>query len=290
MPDRIMILTWGTRGDMQPMLGLALGLKKAGRTVKIFATPPATDLLIKNGVDTVAAKEDIGQFIEIMFGKADPSDRSISGIYKLAKAAQTYFTSPEYVATQTEDMKTAWAIAQDYKPDLIITPNVLYGYFVCIGEALQVPVVTYDLQINHPTSEYPIFSAEVNANPSCLWGCLGFNKYDMQYFIKSMVYKRQEKPKFDLIRGIVGLPIATYSDGSPFKVWPHDLPQFCAVSPSLCPPPTDWPSTKIMGGWWFHAEATTYKPPAEVSRPVSLVRPLARPIPAALPACLALSY
>jgi len=44
-PKRIMIIAWGSRGDLQPVTSLALSLKKAGRDVLVLATPPATDLI-----------------------------------------------------------------------------------------------------------------------------------------------------------------------------------------------------------------------------------------------------
>ena len=56
-PKRVVIVAWGSRGDLQPVASLALSLKKAGRDVLVFATPPATDLIQANGIDCVVAKE-----------------------------------------------------------------------------------------------------------------------------------------------------------------------------------------------------------------------------------------
>ena len=221
-PNRVMIFALGSRGDLQPVLGFSLGLKKAGRQVRVFAIPPATDLLVKAGIECIVAKENMEEFVEMMFSKADPSDRSIGGIIKLAKAASTYLNSDKYIATQTEDMKAAFAAAQEFKPDVIISPNIMYGPFMCIGEALGVPVVTFDLQVNHSTAEYPLFTLEMGKVPACLNTWL--------YSIKSISYKRQNKPKFDTMRGLLGLPLDTYADGSPFKVWPHP-----SLTPCLLP-------------------------------------------------------
>jgi sterol 3beta-glucosyltransferase len=67
-----------------------------------------------------------------------------------------------------------------------------------------------------------------------------------------------------MMREICGLPLDTYTDGSRFKVWPHNLPQICAVSPSLCPQPADWPAQKVMGGWWFLSNGSGYTPSLEL--------------------------
>jgi sterol 3beta-glucosyltransferase len=191
-----------------------------------------------------------------MFGRADLSDRSIGGLIKLANFAKEYLNSPDYVARQKADMKRALAAAQNFKPDMLVVPNLIYGPFMCIAEALQIPVVTFDLQVNHPTSEFPLFTMEVGKVPRFLNRSL--------YRIKALVYPKTIKPKFDMMREICGLPLDTYSDGSRFKVWPHDLPQICAVSPSLCPQPADWPAQKLMSGWWFLSGGSDYTPPPEL--------------------------
>jgi sterol 3beta-glucosyltransferase len=251
-----MIAAWGSRGDLQPVAALALRLKNEGRDVLVFATPPATDLFEVNGIDCVVAKENIEAFVENMFGQADPSDRSIRGILKLAKFAKEHLNSPEYVAMQKEDMLSAVAAAQAFKPDALIVPNILYGPYMCLAEALKIPVVTFDLQVNHPTSAYPLFTMEVGKVPNFLNRTL--------YKIKGMVYPKTIKPKFEIMREILELPLGKYSDGSRFKVWPHDLPQICAVSPSLCPQPEDWPEQKVMSGWWFLASGSGHAPPPEL--------------------------
>ncbi len=255
-PKRIMIAAWGSRGDLQPVAALALHLKKEGRNVLVFATPPASNLFEANDVDCVVAQESIEAFVENMFGQADPSDRSIRGTMKLAKFSKEYLNSPEYVAMQKEDMLSAVTAAQEFKPDVLIVPNLLYGPYMCIAEALKIPVITFDLQVNHPTSEYPLFTMEVGQMPSFLNRTL--------YKIKGMVYPRTIKPKFEMMREILDLPRDTYTDGSRFKIWPHNLPQICAVSPSLCPQPEDWPAQKLMGGWWFLASGSDYTPPPEL--------------------------
>ena len=66
---------------------------------------------------------------------------------------------------------------------MLIVPNLIYGPFMCIAEALQIPVVTFDLQVNHPTSEYPLFTMEVGKVPKFLNRSL--------YAIKASFTRRQ---------------------------------------------------------------------------------------------------
>ncbi len=253
LPKRVMIAGWGSRGDLQPITTLALALKNDGREVIVFATPPATDLLEENGIEHVVAKENIEVFVEQLFGRVDVSDRSLRGLMKLARFGKEYLNDPEYVAIQREDMEAALATARDFNPDLLVTPNIIYGPYVSIAEALKIPVVTMDLQINHPTSDYPLYTMEIGKVPKM------FNR--ALYWLKSQLYSRTIKSKFEMMREICRLPRDTYSDGTKFKIWPHDLPQMCAVSASLFPEPLDWSSQKHISGWLFMPGSNSYKPP-----------------------------
>jgi UDP:flavonoid glycosyltransferase YjiC (YdhE family) len=48
---RIALLTTGSRGDVQPVLALALGLTKAGHVVSICASPNHEKMVVKYGIE-----------------------------------------------------------------------------------------------------------------------------------------------------------------------------------------------------------------------------------------------
>lgn len=252
-PERVMIIAWGSRGDIQPIVSLAVRLREEGRKVIVFATPPATDLLEAQGIDHVAARENIADFADHMFGTADLSDRSIRGLLRQIRQARTYFESPEFLDIQKADAIRVLEAARDFAPDVMIVPNTMYGPFARIAEALQVPVVTMDLQVNHPSSDYPTFIWEIDRFPKWCNRTL--------YRIRTLVYRKLVQSKLDITRDICALPPRTYADGTRYRLWPHDLPQLCAVSPSICPKPQEWPEHKAMGGWLFTPGNDNYMPP-----------------------------
>jgi len=208
--------------------------------VLVFATPPATDLLVDNAIECIIAKENMGDFVSAMFEHVDLADRSMRGVIKLAKFAKIYLNSDSYIATQRDDMIAAIDAAKRFNPDLLIVPNFLYGPYMSIAEYLEIPVISFDLQINYPTSELSLFTIEVDKVPSLLNRSL--------YKFKEWIYPKTMKPKFDMMRELCDLPLATCRDGSTFQIWPHTRPPICAVSPTLCPRPKDWPEQKIMSG------------------------------------------
>ena len=42
--ERVLIYCWGTRGDVQPLLALALRLRDIGKTVAMFVLPPSDEM------------------------------------------------------------------------------------------------------------------------------------------------------------------------------------------------------------------------------------------------------
>jgi UDP:flavonoid glycosyltransferase YjiC (YdhE family) len=66
---KITILTIGTRGDVQPLIALGLGLKQAGYTVKIVTHSIFAFWIESYGFDFVAIKGDPIGFLESEEGK-----------------------------------------------------------------------------------------------------------------------------------------------------------------------------------------------------------------------------
>lgn len=254
--QRVMLIAWGSRGDIQPVAALATHLKNIGREVLVFATPPSTDLLESYGVPFVAAGESIAGFVEQLFGEVDLSDRSLSGLMKLAKFGRQYINSAEYVDLQRYDVKRAFEAAQEFNPDVLLVPNIVYGAYVAIAEALRVPVMTFDLQINHPTPDYPLFQMTVGRVPRWLNSSL--------HRFKGFLYPKLWRAKFSSAREIVGINPTRYPDGTKYKIWPHDFPQVFAAPTTIFSQPTGWPEEKIVSGSWVLREETAFDPPGSL--------------------------
>ena len=252
-PQRVMLIAWGSRGDIQPVAALATHLKNIGREVLVFATPPSTDLLETNRVPFVAAEESIEGFVEQLFGEVDLSDRSFSGMMKLAKFGRQYINSAQYEELQRSDVKRAFEAAQEFNPDVLLVPNIVYGSYVAIAEALRIPVMTFDLQINHPTPDYPLFQMTVGKVPR--WLNSGLHR------LKGVLYPNMWRPKFSAARQIVSINPTRYPDGTKYKIWPHDFPQVCAAPTTIFSQPRGWPKENIVSGSWVLKEEEAFDPP-----------------------------
>ena len=60
---RVLLSTWGSRGDVEPLLGLAVALRELGAEVRMCAPPDFADLLARVGVPMVPAGESVRELV-----------------------------------------------------------------------------------------------------------------------------------------------------------------------------------------------------------------------------------
>ena len=279
---KVLIYSWGTRGDVQPPLALALRLKAMGKEVTMFVTPPSHEMCRTAGITCVAASES-GDFFAALDGLGthsasrtldwhcpiplltiplsnpwtDPSDMSFFNIIRQVRALKAYQGTPAYQAALTADTQAGYELAQQFKPDVIIHSGFAYAFWASVGEALGVPVIRYDLQPNYPTAEISFFKQEDGKIPQCL------NKLAYTAFNKSGIANAQ-RPRAMELRALAGLSATSHKDDSPVAL-PPDLPELCPMSPTFVPQPSDWPDFKEMCGYWIMPPTTDFKPSTELA-------------------------
>jgi vancomycin aglycone glucosyltransferase len=60
---RVLLSTWGSRGDVEPLLGLAVALRELGAEVRMCAPPDFADLLARIGVPMVPAGKSVRELV-----------------------------------------------------------------------------------------------------------------------------------------------------------------------------------------------------------------------------------
>ncbi|HET9652716.1 MAG TPA: glycosyltransferase, partial [Usitatibacter sp.] len=56
---RVLLSTWGSRGDVQPVLGLAVQLRNLGVRVRLCAPPDFAEMAARVGVEMVPAGQSV---------------------------------------------------------------------------------------------------------------------------------------------------------------------------------------------------------------------------------------
>ena len=96
---RIHILTFGTRGDVQPMVALGLGLRHAGHSVRVVASPSFEQLIRCHGLDFAAMRDE---------GRLLPDKNEAKTWAGPGKSVLT-----EVYETQLRMWEDSWAACQD---------------------------------------------------------------------------------------------------------------------------------------------------------------------------------
>jgi vancomycin aglycone glucosyltransferase len=73
---RVLLSTWGSRGDVEPLLGFAVALKERGAQVRLCAPPDFADLAARVGVEMVPAGTSVRELVHGAHGRrpSGPAD------------------------------------------------------------------------------------------------------------------------------------------------------------------------------------------------------------------------
>jgi sterol 3beta-glucosyltransferase len=239
----ILILTIGSRGDVQPYVALGQGLQQAGHTVTLCTAPLFQEMVTAYGLTFAPMDDEMIRLTDSAEGR-----QMVEGGGNPLKAIN--LVKP-MIRRMVGD---AWRVAQEVQPDLILYhPKTLSGYH--IAEALRKPLImSLVLPLYTPTREFPLPLTAAN-----LGGFFNRLSYKLVPLI-SAPYSgvinefRQElglKP-----RGKV-LDETRLPNG-------RSTPTLYGYSAHVLPRPADWPETAVASGYWFLPPDPNWQPPAEL--------------------------
>ena len=240
MGKRILILTAGSRGDVQPYVALGKGLQRAGFEVTLGTDPAFQTLVTRYRVRFAPIRAPFADMAQTEAGKA-------------ALAGKKSFSLKQVKPMLRQMMDDAWAVAQQVDPDLVIYhPKPLAGYH--IADKLGVPgILAIALPVYSPTRAFvnPVFGGGD-------YGSL-LNRLSYTLFLKAALlpYRgfinrwREEQ---------LGLP--------PFKddltLSGQAIPKLYAYSPEIVPIPSDWDRSSMVSGYWFLDVDEDWQPPSDL--------------------------
>ncbi|AXB41567.1 glycosyltransferase [Amycolatopsis albispora] len=250
---KALLLTLGTRGDVQPFVALARGLAAAGHDVLLAAPHRFTAFAERHGVPFAGLDDGPMRLMDTGSAVGDVATGGMAAKLALARRLPSMFT---------QVLDDAWTVTSDHHPDLIIhNGQVMAGQHV--AERLGRPAVLgLPIPMFVPTREFPWPGQPMPAlmpNRATYLGMKG----------PSVMFGRT----IDRWRASLGLPKRPgrhdplrAPDGSP-------APVLHAISPHVLPRPADWPAAAGMTGYWFLTDP----------EPRPLPRPLAEFLDAGAP-------
>lgn len=247
---KIVIVTIGTRGDVQPYLALAKGLISAGHSVTLCTHANFEPFAREHGVPLAPMPGDVQEILNSERGREILSRKNpialSRGMTELAMPVLAQYAQVILEATRGADLILGSAL----------------GYFnsITAAQVNQVPLRMASLQWWTPTAAFP--HAVGRSLPPGVPGAAALNRasYSTTAWALVLVANRMlNRVRADM----TGLPPLGFRD------YFHDLfnqtqPVFYPASPHILPRPAEWGANVHQTGFWFLDQASTYPPPPDL--------------------------
>lgn len=239
---KITILTYGSRGDVQPFLPLSLGLMDRGHSVTLAAPSRFKELVEGYGI----------RFVPLAGDPEDLSRRLNDAGYNFFKMVRELMTHAVEIgadiARQTEEACTG--------TDLIIhTFSHAVGAHTLAREMKVPDIHIQTFPMFTPTGDYPNIALPDLKIPL-------FNR--ITHTVSQKITWWTSKVGYEQVRRRAGLPkrkLYFPFDNDPPR---PPTPILCAWSPSILPPSTDWDANVHVTGYYYFDLNTHYQPTSEL--------------------------
>ncbi len=245
----ISLLTIGSRGDLQPFLALAKGLKDSGRPVRLVTAERFRPYAEQIGVDFVGLSTDPLALLQSQDGQAWlQSDQNplalITNLIKLGKPTFEQMLSEIEVALEGSSL-------------------ILYSLFGSLSfhlaEKWGIPAIMVHLQpimgqtADFPAAGSPVFNLGIPAFTR------GYNRFSYK-FVEQVMWQPFRSITQKWRTQHLGLPKERF--WGPYQKLDQIL-TLHAYSPTVVPQPADWPSGHTATGYWFLDADDGWQPAAE---------------------------
>ncbi len=240
----ITILTYGSRGDVQPFVALALGLQKNGHIVKLAAPHKFDDFVTSHGIVFVPLAGDPEEISRLINNAGTNPVRVIAAMWNYIFSIAPQVSRSAFPACEGADL-------------------IIHSFLFTVGghswarehNIPDVSVQTFPMFA--PTREFPNVSA-----PNIPAGVLSYFSHwiatQIFWYGGNSGYGPSQRANPD-----IPFPKKIYW---PFEDRPYHLrtPLLFAYSPSILPRPSDWNEHVQVMGYFFLAEEM-YQPPVVLS-------------------------
>ena len=240
----VTLITVGGRGDVQPIVALACGLKAAGHNVTVATNPNFEELVGSYGLTLAPVGGDPLLALQQEEGQEwlETTDDPVGFVRRLYEVARPMLDGI------LRDSMTACSGADA----VVATPLALGGPHA--AEGLGIPCVSAMLQPSYPTRTFP---SPVASTAIRLGGAYNYLTHIAVEQLIWLCFRRSINRW--RVRCDVGLSPIT---------WPVERrrhPHLCAFSELVVPRPWDWPRWVRPTGYWFVDSPSGWTPPNELS-------------------------
>ncbi len=249
---QLTLMTVGSRGDVQPILALGLGLKAAGHDVRLATHGIYREFVQSFGLDFYAIEGDPQAMLQGETGQ------------RMVATGSNPLTMMRHFSKLMDEMlqrliPDALEASRDAEA-LIYTPSAYFAALP-VAEKLGLPLIAAGLQPTivptraYPNAFFPLLPGHIRIAHAL------YNR--ASYAIMMRLFWQLMKGPFNRARrDALGLPPVSYGR---FKYTDKaGIPVLYAFSPLLVPPAADWPDSVHTTGFWFLDQAAGWQPPADL--------------------------
>ncbi len=256
---KILIVTLGTRGDVQPYIALGRALVESGNDVTICTCAHFEPFVREYGLGYAYVNNDFIDFMhtpegKILLGNAGSAWETLVTLARMI---------PKFGNLQERQMADVWKACKDSAPDLILYHMKALGA-PDFAEKLGVPcMLAFWLPLFVPTTRFPAMGfPDIPLGPGYRW-------LTYQFIRRMMILSGKRVRKWRKQHGLPprspGLRMQV-PGGSP-------IPALYGFSRHIIPPPEDWYKTATVTGYWFLNQHENWNPPKSLTEFLSKGEP-----------------
>lgn len=241
---KIIILTYGSRGDVQPFIPLSLGLMSRGHSVKLVAPARFQGLVNGYGIEFVPLAGDPAELSRYLNDSGNNFIKTVKGL--MAHAVEIGAD----VLRQTEDAcKDA---------DLIVHTFMHAVGAHTLAREKNIPDVHVQLfPMFTPTGDYPNISL-----PNLKIRFLN----RLTHILSHRIVFWTSRAGYEQVRRRAGIPKRKLYSPFNYDSRRSQTPILCAWSPSVLPASSDWRSNIHVTGYLFGDADDAYQPSTELKK------------------------
>lgn len=245
------VLTFGSRGDVQPFLALALALARHGARPVLAAHEVYRGLVEGHGVEFAPLSGD-----PVAWMRSQARLRAMVRRPEVIGAAREFALEWEPTMRAMLEQSTDLAAAADAT---VFSHGALAGPH--LAEALGKPTAFASLQPWDPTGDYPsVAMRQAPRTPGA--ARRAFNRGS--HWLGEQVVWFPWRPTVNSWRrerlGLAAVPLLS----TPWRRMGGEVTRVYGYSPHVAPPPRDWPPDRFVSGWWRLEQGAAWRPSAEL--------------------------
>ncbi|WP_431856187.1 glycosyltransferase [Azospirillum sp.] len=248
---RVSIITYGSQGDVRPLVALGAGLVRAGHSVVFPADREFRPLIERHGLEHRPLSGDVravtqGDAASTLFRRGVNPVQLTRALVRMA-----------------QDYGEAWTreyLEASRGCDLLVTAGLCFYTGIGIAESLGIPWAGVGLQPMGPTRAFPppLMKPPAIRLP-------GVVNVALHLALMQVIWQGFRPSINRARRSVLGLPPMPLAGPGP-RMMREEPPLLYAHSPQVLPKPADWPAFCQVTGFWFLDEGAGWEPPVSLRR------------------------